>query len=317
MLCAGIDVSKPHLDLALVSTTAKPTRLRFPNTPEGRQALLAALAHHRPTWVALEPTGAYHLPLLQLLAEKGLQIALVNPYHLAAFRRATGERHKTDRQDALLLARYAQVCGESLRAYTLPPKALQELKALVGYREDLAQRARAILNQLEAARWAGSAEVIPLLQRELACVEGLLGEVEARIQALLAALPEAEVLMGLPGVGPQVAAAVLALLPPHLWGRAKAAAAYAGLIPEREESGKSVERSRLSRKGPPLLRRKLFMGALVAVRHDPEMGAFYHRLLSRGKRKKQALVAVAHKLLRRMMGRLREYYAGQSLQGVA
>jgi len=88
-----------------------------------------------------------------------------------------------------------------------------------------------------------------------------------------------------------VAAAVLALLPPHLWGRAKAAAAYAGLIPEREESGKSVERSRLSRKGPPLLRRRLFMGALVAVRHDPEMRAFYERLLSRGKRKKQALVA--------------------------
>jgi transposase len=242
MLCAGIDVSKPHLDLALVSTTAKPTRLRFPNTPEGRQALLAALAHHRPTWVALEPTGAYHLPLLQLLAEKGLQVALVNPYHLAAFRRATGERHKTDRQDALLLARYAQVCGESLRAYTFPPKALQELKALVGYREDLAQRERAILNQLEAARWAGSAEVIPLLQRELACVEGLLGEVEARIQALL---------------------------PPHLWGRAKAAASYAGLIPEREESGKSVERSRLSRKGPPLLRRKLFMGLDLRGAEDP------------------------------------------------
>jgi transposase len=115
--------------------------------------------------VALEPTGTYHLPLLQLLAEKGLQVALVNPYHLAGFRRATGERHKTDRQDALLLARYAQVCGESLRAYTLPPKALQELKALVGYREDLAQRERAILNQLEAARWAGSEEILVLLQR--------------------------------------------------------------------------------------------------------------------------------------------------------
>ncbi len=55
---------------------------------------------------------------------------------------------------------------------------------------------------------------------------------------------------------------MLALLPPHLWGRAKAAASYAGLIPEREESGKSVERNRRSRKGPPLLRRKLYMGAL-------------------------------------------------------
>jgi len=74
-----------------------------------------------------------------------------------------------------------------------------------------------------------------------------------------------QVLMGLPGVGPQVATA-LALLPPGLWGRVKRAASYAGLIPEREESGKSVEKSRLSKKGPPLLRRKLYMGALAVVR---------------------------------------------------
>ena len=79
MTFAGIDVSKPHLDLALVSNSPKPTRLRFPNTPEGRKALLAALAHLRPAWVALEPTGAYHLPLLKLLAENRLQVALVNP----------------------------------------------------------------------------------------------------------------------------------------------------------------------------------------------------------------------------------------------
>jgi transposase len=115
-----------------------------------------------------------------------------------------------------------------------------------------------------------------------------LTKAEARAQALLAALPEAEVLMGLPGVGPQVAAA------------------YAGLIPEREESGKSLERSRLSRKGPPLLRRKLFMGALVAVRHEPWPTSF-------------ALGPLPQMNRRRMMGRLREYYAGQSLQvqGVA
>ena len=88
MTFAGIDVSKTHLDLALVSNSPKPTRLRFPNSPEGRQALLAALAHHNPAWVALEPTSAYHLPLLKLLAENRLQVALVNPYHLAAFRKA-------------------------------------------------------------------------------------------------------------------------------------------------------------------------------------------------------------------------------------
>jgi len=57
-----------------------------------------------------------------------------------------------------------------------------------------------------------------------------------------------------------------------------------------------VEKNRLSEKGPPLLRRKLHMGALAVVRPDTGMRAFYHRLLSRGKTKKQALVAVAHKL---------------------
>ncbi len=75
-------------------------------------------------------------------------------------------------------------------------------------------------------------------------------QVEARAQALLAALPEAEVLMGLPGVGPRVGCRPSC---PRAFGE-----------------------------GPR--RRPLFTGALVAVRHDPEMGAFYHRLLSRGKR---------------------------------
>jgi hypothetical protein len=115
-------------------------------------------------------------------------------------------------------------------------------------------------------------------------------KVEARAQALLAALPEAEVLMGLPGVGPQV----LALLPPRLWGRAKAAAAYAGPIPEGEESalpeGASPSAKEAFLPSPPL--------AGKAQRAGP------------GGRGLQAN-------RRRMMGRLRAYYAGQSLQGVA
>ena len=74
------------------------------------------------------------------------------------------------------------------------------------------------------------------------------------------------------------------------------------------------------------MRRKLYMGALVAVRPDTGMRAFYHRLLSRGKRKKQAwwpwptssaLGLLPQMNRRRMMGRLRESYAGQLAQGVA
>ncbi|ETN89559.1 hypothetical protein TNMX_01160 [Thermus sp. NMX2.A1] len=63
--------------------------LRFPNSPEGRQALLQALRHHRPHLVVLEPTGPYHFPLLELLLEAGLPVAVVNPQQAAAFRQAS------------------------------------------------------------------------------------------------------------------------------------------------------------------------------------------------------------------------------------
>jgi len=99
--------------------------------------------------------------------------------------------------------------------------------------------------------------VIPFLQRELAHVRALVEEVEAQIQAFPGQIPEAAVMQELARVGPQVAAAVLAFLLRAVWGWAKAAASYAGLISEREEFGKMVEQTRLSRKGPPILMRKL------------------------------------------------------------
>ncbi|WP_456411208.1 transposase [Oceanithermus sp.] len=136
----------------------------------------------------------------------------------------------------------------------------------------------------------------------------------AEVQRLLQLIPESEVLMLQKGVGVQVATAVLAYLPPELWGKAKPASSYAGLIPEQSISGSSVRKNRLSRKGPVLLRKKLYLAALVAIRHDPEMKTFYLRLLANHKTKKQALIAVARKLLRGMMGKLKACYKEQGIQ---
>jgi len=101
------------------------------------------------------------------------------------------------------------------------------------------------------------------------------------------------------------AAAVLAYLPAGVHGHAKAAAAYAGVHPRQEQSGQR-ERSRLSKQGCPALRRYLYLAAMSAIRFDPELAAWYQALCARGKAKQSALCAVAHKLLRRMMGRLRQ-----------
>jgi len=313
MTTAGIDVSKAHLDLALLGPSYQ-RNLRFPNTPEGREALLAALRLHHPQAIAMEPTGPYHLPLLKLLQAAHLPVGLVHPAQAKALRVGMGHRNKGDRTDALALARIALSWPEALRAPEALPPWLVELKALMGYRENLLKQKQMVEGQLETLG-EGKGAVEAWLKEDLERLKGKLKEVEARVEALLSLVEEAQVLLQEPGAGLWVVAAVLAYLPPRVWGKAKAAAAYAGLHPANRESGTSVRGSRLSRRGPGVLRRYLYMGAMVGRRWNGELGAYYEALIGRGKRPKQALVAVAHKLLRRLMGRLKAFYREKGVGG--
>lgn len=61
----------------------------------------------------------------------------------------------------------------------------------------------------------------------------------------------------------------------------------------------------ISRAGNRHLRRALYMPALVSVRCDPHLRAFYQLLLQRQKTKLQALIAVVRKMLHGIYGMLR------------
>jgi transposase len=82
--------------------------------------------------------------------------------------------------------------------------------------------------------------------------------------------------------------------------------AYAGLDVRQHRSGRSVEaRPRISKEGSVHVRRALYMPALVAVRCEPAVGAFYARLVGEGKAKMVAVVAVMRKLLHAIYGMLK------------
>jgi transposase len=310
MVVVGIDVGKSFLDCA-ASVRAPALPRRVPNTADGIARLVAALGALAPELVVCEATGAYHRPLLEALLAAGLPTAVANPAQVAAFRQARLGREKTDRADAALLARFAAVHGAARRRAAPADPVQARLRELVAYRDgQVAERTRP-RNRLHANGFAGDPWVRERLDADLAEVEARLAAVEAQTDALLAEVPEAAVLLAMPGVGPRVAAAVLAYVPAAIWGDAKKAAAYAGVHPRREQSGQR-DRSRLSKQGHAGLRRYLYMAALVALRHDPDLRAFYDRLVGRGKARRSALCAAMHKLLRRMMGRLRALYAAQA-----
>lgn len=82
--------------------------------------------------------------------------------------------------------------------------------------------------------------------------------------------------------------------------------AHAGLDPRAFDSGTSIHKpARISRRGNSHLRAALYMPALVAAHHEPHIKAFYEKLLAKGKKKMQALVAIMRKLLHAIHGMLR------------
>ena len=111
-------------------------------------------------------------------------------------------------------------------------------------------------------------------------------------------------MIGIPGIATISALELLGELAPlSSQMSARQWVAHSGLDPSHRESGTSVHKpSRISRAGNRHLRRALYMPALVAVRHDPHLKAFYESLLGRHKAKMQALIAVARKLLHAIYG---------------
>jgi len=299
----GIDVGKTYLDIALGSDQTR----RYPNNMAGIKQLMAWLAPLEPRQIAFEATGVYHLPLSRALAKQGWSRLKVNPSQSNALRNALGKRNKTDKEDALLLAECARL---EIGRVSQDDEDQAALRRLMSYREGLLKRRGQVNSQLEAASWAQDEQLIGLLEQDLAHLAQQLHTLDKQLDTMLAALCEADVLLEMTGVGRCTTLAVLAYLPRSIWGQAKAAAAFAGIHPALRHSGRTLHSS-LSRRGNPRLRKALYMAALVAVRHDETLKAFYHSLISRGKAKKQALLAAAHKLLRHMMGRLNAFYQGR------
>lgn len=311
----GIDVGLKHLDVAASPKVPSLPR-RVANTPAGLAGLVPTLTSLSPTLIVLEATGTYHQPLLAALLAAALPVAVINPAQSSAFRKQHLGRHKTDRADAHLLARFGALHHQELRRAEPQEPDLVRLRQLVGYRDDLVAQQTAIRNRQHAVEWADSPLVLAWLADDLAQVKARLTQVEREIAAVLATIPDSAVLTAQIGVGLLTAAAVLAYLPAGVHGHAKAAAAYAGVHPRQAQSGQR-SRSHLSKQGCPAVRRYLYLAAQCAVRCDPVMRRWYEGLCARGKAPQSALCAVAHKLLRQMMGRLRQARAERLAAPVA
>jgi transposase len=291
ILYVGLDVAKDTFVLHLEGSTHE-----LAQDARGYARLRRLLAKaKRPVHLVLEASGGYEQPLVRCLHAAALPLSVVLPSRVRSFARALGLRAKTDPIDAALLSAY----GEAIKPDPTVPlsPAAQALQETLRQRQQFVE----ILTQLK--NQAAHASTPPAQKRNQTAQRALARQVadcEAQLAELVAADPllqaRAQRLQEVDGVGPIVAAVLLAEMSELGSLSAEEAAALAGVAPYNCDSGPFSGTRRIAGGRAPV-RRALYMAALTARRKDGVLKDFYERLLARGKKKLVALTAVMRKLI--------------------
>ena len=287
----GIDVSKDWLDVG-VQPTGETWRVAYDPKEVGR--LGRQLMKRSARLVALEASGGYEVTAVTALAKAGLAVVVLNPRQVRDFARSQGVLAKTDRVDALLIARYAQ--ASDVRPTSLATEGERDLAALQARRRQLVE-----MRTKEQQRRAQARPVVRRqIDRVIALLEKELAEVDQEIAQRVAASPEAQrrdqLQQSVAGVGAVLSRTLLTDLPELGTLDHKAIAALVGLAPFARDSGKH-KGPRTCWGGRAHVRAALYMPTVAAVRCNPVIRGFYQRLVAQGKAKKVALTACMRKLL--------------------
>jgi transposase len=306
----GIDVSADDFTAAFDVSDDTPRIRSYPNSAAGHKRLCRRLQKiGGPVQVCLEATGVYSLDLaLTLDRTDGIGVMVANPRATKDFARACMKRSKTDRTDALSILEFLR--RMPFEPWRPPSRETLQMRAL-------SRRIAALMvmriqerNRLKATE--RTAELSGALVDDIeAHVEYLEVSMEhLRVEALefVHADPELyrrfKLMTSIKGISTKSAIRILgelAALPSGMTARQWVA--HAGLDPRHYESGSSVDKpTRISKTGNRHVRAGLYMPALVAIRSEPNVQAFYQAMLARGKKPMQAIVAVMRKLLHAIHG---------------
>ena len=296
----GIDVSKATLDVAVHGRQGS---RQFANTRAGFRRLIAWLVPQQPRQVILEATGGFEQDALDALHVAGLPMVRINPRQGRDFAKATGQLAKTDRLDAQVLAHMAHAM--TLTLYQPRADWQRQLAQWV-------QRRQHVMQMLASERQRLAKLCDPVLrkltQNHLRNLSNMLAMLDRGIQAQLAAQPTLRPLRTLKGVGPGLQAMLAAQLPELGRINGKEIAKLVGVAPLARDSGLMRGRRQIWG-GRAQIRQVLYMAALSALRHEPQLRDFYQGLRARGKAAKVAIVAVMRKLLVILNARMRDSLA--------
>jgi transposase len=286
-MVVGCDVSKGWLDACCLDGAGAQIR-RIPNEKESLRRWARSLPGV--CRVGMESTGIYHVELADTLVQAGHTVYVINPRWIHAYARCVGQRGKTDRCDAALIARYVEAEAKNLHPYEPPSPEQAKLRRLLLRRHELVKLRSATHQSL-------GKEAVEILKQFNRLIRTLDQQVRQLVNAQSDWHDLAQRLRQIPGVGPLVAAHLVQVLTRFKFARADAFIAHTGTDPRPNDSGQKRGRRRLSHHGDSTLRQMLFMAAMAAIKQT-EWRRLYDTYRARGLPSTGALIALARKLAR-------------------
>jgi len=291
----GIDVSKDKLDIFEWDSGRS---WQIANDVPAIQEFLVSL--DGATQIAIEPTSTYHLELTNQAYAAGHEVFLINPRQLVHYRESVGERNKSDKADAWLLARYLNRERSELRAYTPLSGDAQLVWTLI-------KRRALVVATIKQLRQSLAEPKIPA-KSAIREMTRLVERIELRILKLIDRIgwtDDYRRCLTIPGIGPLNAAALVAAFHRGAFSSANAFIAYLGLDVRIRESGKFKGKRKLTKHGESELRRLLYCAANPARCYEP-FDQYRSKQLDKGLSKIAANVIVARKLARIAFALLRD-----------
>jgi len=302
-LFVGIDVGKYNVEIALAGEGEVS---RFKNDDEGIDGVLGLLKGRNVGLVVLEATGGYERQILASLLGAGIPAVAVNPRQVRDFAKALGKLEKTDAVDARVLSKFAACVRPRV-----PPRVSAELEEVQGWltrRRQLIEMLVAEKNRTQHAKRG----VLKDIRAHIDWLKKRIRDSEKDLREILSRAPEwdaeVEQVDSVKGIGRIVALTLMAGVPELGTLNRKKIAKLVGVAPLARDSG-TLRGKRTCWGGRADVRACLYMAALVAVRFNDTIRAFYRRLLAAGKPKKLALVACMRKLLTILNARVRDHRA--------
>jgi transposase len=327
MFYVVLDIHSKRISLCVLSGTGQVVRRCQVRTIEEMMRILEGLTERfEVCYEASCGYGHYH----DLLRPLAARVLVAHPGQLRLIFRS---KNKNDRNDAERLAKLLYL-GETPTVH-VPSPEVRAWRELINCRNQvIAKRTRA-KNAVRAL--LRSAGIVPSRQPGLWTKKGLawlrqlalptasqqlrrdllLEEIETLIRQVRRIeqqlnhqaqhSPAVACLRSIPGVGVRTAEAVAAFVDdPHRFPHAKAVGRYFGLVPSQDQSGDRNRLGHITREGAPVVRQLVAEASWQALRRSPTVRAFFERA-QRGdpQRKKIALVATAHYLVRVMWAMLK------------